>query len=162
MRLIIIGGHLFIVAILTVITQVGGLIWIVSLVFSKKMNWKKRYSFPIIYLLFNLILIPIIAPFFGRVQLPVFVSNIQPQNYFYPLAFRNYVTPELRKQLIDASEDLARQGIEIDYLDANFPFWDGFPLLPHKSHNDGKKLDVAFQYIDKTTKKTTNQISRHT
>lgn len=34
----------------------------------------------------------------------------------------------------------------ISYLDANFPFYNGFPLLPHLSHNDGKKLDVAFFY----------------
>jgi hypothetical protein len=31
-------------------------------------------------------------------------------------------------------------------LDANLPFLDGFPLLPHLSHDDGKKLDIAFFY----------------
>ncbi|MDJ0612382.1 MAG: hypothetical protein QNJ29_01800 [Rhizobiaceae bacterium] len=33
-------------------------------------------------------------------------------------------------------------------LDANFPFLDGFPMLPHISHDDGKKLDIAFKYKD--------------
>ncbi len=33
-------------------------------------------------------------------------------------------------------------------LDANFPFIDGFPLLPHLSHNDGRKLDLAFYHGD--------------
>jgi hypothetical protein len=33
-------------------------------------------------------------------------------------------------------------------LDANFPFFDGFPLLPHLSHNDGRKMDIAFYYRD--------------
>jgi hypothetical protein len=31
-------------------------------------------------------------------------------------------------------------------LDGNFPFVDGFPLLPHLSHSDGNKLDIAFYY----------------
>jgi len=32
------------------------------------------------------------------------------------------------------------------YLDANFPFIDKFPLLPHLSHNDGRKVDVSLIY----------------
>lgn len=36
--------------------------------------------------------------------------------------------------------------IRISYLDANFPFKDGFPLLPHLSHDDGRKVDIAFMY----------------
>ena len=39
-------------------------------------------------------------------------------------------------------------GTRINYLDAGFPFIDGFPLLPHLSHNDGRKLDLAFLYTD--------------
>lgn len=39
-------------------------------------------------------------------------------------------------------------GTTVAYLDANFPFFDGFPLFPHLSHNDGKKLDLAFFYVD--------------
>ena len=31
-------------------------------------------------------------------------------------------------------------------LDANFPFFDGFPLLPHLSHDDGRKVDIAIWY----------------
>lgn len=42
-------------------------------------------------------------------------------------------------------------GTTINYLDANFPFINNFPLLPHLSHNDGKKLDLSFQYNDKGT-----------
>jgi hypothetical protein len=37
-------------------------------------------------------------------------------------------------------------GTSIAYLDAGFPFLNGFPLLPHLSHNDGRKLDLAFLY----------------
>ena len=38
------------------------------------------------------------------------------------------------------------EGTTTNYLDANFPFFNGFPLMPHLSHNDGKKLDIAFYY----------------
>ncbi len=31
-------------------------------------------------------------------------------------------------------------------LDGGFPFLDGVPLLPHLSHDDGEKLDLAFYY----------------
>jgi hypothetical protein len=66
------------------------------------------------------------------------------------LANRHYVHPELK----DASLRVARKfqqeaGIPLTYLDANFPFVDGFPLLPHRSHDDGKKLDLAFVYQKK-------------
>lgn len=33
-------------------------------------------------------------------------------------------------------------------LDGNFPFFTGFPLLPHLSHDDGTKLDFAYFYTD--------------
>ena len=45
----------------------------------------------------------------------------------------------------------------IKYLDANFPFWNGFPLLPHLSHNDGKKVDLAFLYLNTKSKKQSNK-----
>ena len=32
-------------------------------------------------------------------------------------------------------------------LDAGFPFVEGFPLLPHLSHDDGKKVDLALYYV---------------
>jgi hypothetical protein len=33
-------------------------------------------------------------------------------------------------------------------LDGNFPFFVEFPMLPHLSHDDGRKLDLAFYYRD--------------
>ena len=41
-------------------------------------------------------------------------------------------------------------------MDANFPFIDKFPLIPHLSHNDGKKLDLSFCYRDTKTGEPTN------
>jgi hypothetical protein len=45
-------------------------------------------------------------------------------------------------------------GSVVNYLDANFPFYNGFPLIPHLSHNDGKKLDLSFYYKTKDQKET--------
>lgn len=149
MRVITLFGHILLIILLTTITQLGGLIWLLTLLLSKPINKKKRFIFPILYLVFNLIIIPITAPLFGRVPLPVFNNLIKPKNLIYPLLFRNYVSADLKFSLQKSSIDLAHVGIRVTYLDANFPFLDGFPLLPHLSHNDGKKVDISFQYKTK-------------
>ena len=61
---------------------------------------------------------------------------------------RHYVTPKLKSELLEISNQFAKNNpnIKTIYLDANFPFWDGFPLIPHLSHNDGKKVDLSFIY----------------
>ncbi|MDT0558417.1 hypothetical protein RM697_07155 [Ichthyenterobacterium sp. W332] len=146
MKLIKYLGHATIITLLTVLTQVGGLVWLLALILSYKLKRKKRYLFPLLYLVFNLVLIPPMAKTFGREQLPIFHKTLEPINWFYPLTFRNYVTPELKALLIEASKSSQLNAYKIIYLDANFPFIDGFPLLPHRSHNDGKKIDIAFLY----------------
>ncbi|WP_273289525.1 hypothetical protein [Winogradskyella sp.] len=156
MKLVKFLGHLSIVLILTVLTQVGGIIWLISLVIAIKFKKKKRYVFLSLYLICNLIIVPPVASLFGRVQLPSFNDNLAPRNWFYPLAFRNYVNPELRDLLLKSSKS---SGIQITYLDANFPFLDGFSLLPHLSHNDGKKVDLSFQYTNEDGTKTNKKPS---
>ena len=60
---------------------------------------------------------------------------------------RHYVQADGLDELMDLSKDFNQQyGVPINYLDANFPFINGFPLLPHWSHNDGQKIDLAFIY----------------
>ena len=54
-------------------------------------------------------------------------------------------------------KELNGTNIEIHYLDANFPFINKFPLLPHLSHNDGKKIDITdydelFEQIENNVK----------
>ena len=73
---------------------------------------------------------------------------LKAQSFFYILANRNYVRPKLNESLTQISTNFEKQniGIKIIYLDANFPFINGFPLLPHLSHNDGKKVDVSLIY----------------
>ena len=49
-------------------------------------------------------------------------------------------------------------GAKINYLDAGFPFINKFPLFPHLSHHDGKKVDISFQYNDRETNQITNEV----
>ena len=152
--------HIIFIILLTILTQVGGLIWILTLIISKKFKFKKRYLFIGLYLLFNLILVPPVAKIFGREKLPIFSSNLKPRSLVYPILFRNYVTPNLKRLLIESSDKIKQEhDFYITYLDANFPFYNGFPLLPHLSHNDGKKIDVSFMYKTKDGKNTNKKPS---
>lgn len=151
-------GHLLFIIVLTVFTQIGGLVWILSIIISKK--FKKRYSFFIIYLLFNLIIIPPIAKSFGRVRLPISSKGIiTPKNIFYPLLFRNYVNLKLMMVLEETAVNLNSKfpNSKLIYLDANFPFINNFPLLPHLSHSDGKKIDLSFFYLEKNGSPTNDK-----
>ncbi len=74
------------------------------------------------------------------------------QSLFYCGLNRHYVAPELAEMLDDVAADVAARypGTVTLVLDANFPLFDGFPLLPHVSHDDGRKADLAFYYADDT------------
>lgn len=155
MKLVKIIFHIIFILLLTIITQVGGLIWIVTIIISIILKYKKRYLFIGLYFLFNLLVVPPIAKVFGREKLPVFGSNLASKNFMYPILFRNYVNSDLKNLLLDTSDKIAAErNFKITYLDANFPFFDGFPLLPHLSHNDGKKIDISFMYKTKDGKET--------
>ncbi|WP_242204875.1 hypothetical protein [Aestuariivivens insulae] len=159
MKLIKIIGHLLIFLFLTALTQVGGIIWCITCFVSYKYSKRKRIVFPLIYLVFNLMIVPPIAKFLGRERLPVLNSQLRPRNITYPLLFRNYVKPELNDLLKNTAKRLTTYDITITYLDANFPFLDGFPLLPHLSHNDGKKIDISFMYMTNKGNKTNKKPS---
>jgi hypothetical protein len=66
--------------------------------------------------------------------------------------------PELRAVTEGVAQKMAEKNDSTVtcYLESGFPFFDGFPLLPHRSHNDGKKIDLAFYYTDAKTKEPTN------
>lgn len=143
--------HILLIILLTVLTQIGGLIYLIALLLVRKKARHRRAKriliFTALYLLATFLIIPNIAPFFGREKIKE-TENLQAHSFFYKLANRNYVKPELNKVAarVAAEFESKNSGIQMVYLDANFPFIDKFPLLPHLSHNDGKKLDVAFIY----------------
>ena len=159
-------SFIFAVIILTIFTQVGGIIlllsWFIYLLFKKKQfKWRRVLGiFIFFYLLCTLILVPLIAPMFGRVNLPATGSpNLVPATILTCLLNRHYVKPELHREINELSSKWEQKfpKSKILYLDANFPFWDGFKLFPHLSHNDGKKLDLALYFLSSNGKTLMNE-----
>lgn len=154
---------------LTVVTQIGGLVYVLILILRNRIRFlrgnrfKQFIGFVFVYLTCTLLLVPAIAPIFGRKALPINPNgNLVPHNYFIVLANRHYVTPDLYHLIETAASNFNRYArvdmdYKINYLDANFPFINGFPLIPHLSHNDGKKLDLSFRYDNKADHTYTNQ-----
>lgn len=140
--------HLLVICVLTVISQVGGIIYGLVFLMLRKRHILTRLSiFMLIYLLISFFLLPPLAKLGGRV--PITSGEwVRPVSAYVYLLNRNYVKPELNQVLQDQAEKLQRThpGIQLVYLDAGFPFWEEFPLLPHRSHNDGEKVDLAFIY----------------
>lgn len=148
--------HILVVACLTIISQIGGIIWIISfgsfLFIRSNFSWYiKLGAFASLYLVGTLIVVPPIAKLFGRMPLPITSNgNIVVHNNVTWLLNRHYVTPTLYTILKEVADDMDKEfdGTTLSYLDANFPFVNGFPLLPHISHNDGRKVDIAFFYLN--------------
>ncbi|WP_299769217.1 hypothetical protein [uncultured Dokdonia sp.] len=147
-------GKLFLniiwIVLLTVITQIGGVVYIIATLCYRKKTLKKWSAFIILYLLCTFGIVPYIAPLFGREKIKT-NETVKIHTLFTSLANRNYVVPEVNEVLTHVSDKLTKKypEVEIHCLDANFPFFNGFPLLPHLSHKDGKKLDISLVYEDK-------------
>ncbi|WP_299252032.1 hypothetical protein [uncultured Aquimarina sp.] len=146
-------SKILIIIFLTLSTQVGGAIYLITELIIKKTirNYRliKVGIFIVTYLIITFTVVPYVAPAFGREKIK---NNdlIAPCTIFTTLCNRNYVTPELNISLQKISKSISKKhnGIKLIYLDANFPFINGFPLPPHLSHNDGKKIDISFIYTN--------------
>lgn len=146
---------------LTLLTQVGGVIFILALLVvhwfvPKTMHgWKRTAAttiiFVFLYQALSATVVPTLAAIGGRVPLPCYADAERPfaaGSRLYCILNRNYVDARLVVLLTELSRSIetAFPGTITLYLDGNFPFVDGFPLLPHLSHNDGRKLDLAYYY----------------
>ncbi|MEM8796287.1 MAG: hypothetical protein AAGE61_12025 [Pseudomonadota bacterium] len=138
-------AHAGLVLFLTLLTQIGGLAWLAALFF----RWR-ILAFLVIYTALTFATL-FIAPVFVREAITCQSgTHLKMQSWMYCALNRQYVTPELH----EAAQDLAlaldkdNPGTQTLALDGSFPFINGFPLLPHLSHDDGKKLDLAFFYRD--------------
>ena len=149
-----VAGHLITVFLLTVITQIGGVIWMVTLgvtIFfpdSSFPKWRFTGCFFILYSLSTICIIPFLAPLAGRVPLPVKGSTLEAKSVIYCFLNRHYLRSEARSILLQKASLLQANfpKTKLYYLDAGFPFGNGFPLFPHLSHNDGRKIDLCFFY----------------
>jgi hypothetical protein len=149
--------------LLTLLTQIGGVAlilgWLLAALFgsSKAGKFRRRLeltgAFALSYVVLTNFIVPPLAVIGGRVPLP---CSSGPKyayaagNTLYCVLNRNYVDPRLKALLENLSRTMneAHPGTRTLYLDANFPFFDGFPLLPHLSHDDGRKLDLGLYYTD--------------
>lgn len=158
-------GHTFAIVLLTLLTQVGGLIWLIALIIKYLAFQKRRFRFATpaiftgLYLLATFFVVPPLAAKFGRVRLPL-ISNphLRPESICFFLFNRNYVRPELKTAVEAVAEQLQAKypGAVIWYLDACFPFIEGYPLEPHFSHRDGQKIDLAFFWNEAKTGQPTH------
>ncbi|MCQ4632006.1 hypothetical protein GB927_018285 [Shinella sp. CPCC 100929] len=139
---------------LTILTQIGGVAYLLALLATRVLGKRRLAATFGLFILFYAamaVTANFVAPTFGRVLLsciPGERGSVFVKSPIYCLLNRNYVTPPMRDLVTALAEDLDREfpGTATVALDGNFPFWDGFPLLPHLSHDDGKKLDLAFYY----------------
>ncbi len=157
--------HILKIVLLTVITQIGGVIYLISITGIKsnatKYKLKRGILFATLYLATTFLIIPQISPYFGREKIKE-SKYLVAHSVWYKILNRNYVTPKLNRVLTNVSQEFGEKnnGIKTIYLDANFPFFNDFPLLPHLSHADGKKIDLTFIYESEDHKLTNKKPSR--
>ena len=121
--------------VLTVLSQTGGLIYLVCFPLYKIIDSRfssvikkvivKTVAFSFIYLLLTFTLVPFIAKQFGRIQLPVISSgNLRPLTILTCVLNRNYVRPALKEVAEQTAIKMNEMypGTIIFYLDAGFPF----------------------------------------
>jgi hypothetical protein len=143
---------------LTLLTQIGGLAYAVALGIMHGLRRRiigtgRRAATLValtaaIYAALTMVVVPPLAERLGRTRLP---CNAAP---FLGCALnRTYARPAVADLLTAVTAEMARvfPGSGITILDASFPFFDGFPLIPHLSHKDGRRVDLAFFYRDAAT-----------
>ncbi len=151
-------------ALLTIATQIGGAVLWISWPLLRHVQYRLRNRmgrlsivasmavFLLVYSLASFGIAPPLASAFGRDRLPCFSAEGRPLQAVSPLfclTNRNYARPPVHRLLLDLSTAMAREapGTITAYLDAGFPFGDGFPMLPHLSHRNGLDVDLAFFYL---------------
>ena len=149
-------GHLLAIALLTVVTQIGGLAYLLALILRRLLwrseSWRGSALLAFFLLIYGAGTAAAHLGFVGeRVALPCWQSAERPlvaASPLYCLLNRHYVTPETFRLAGDLALAMneAFPGTVTQTLDAGFPFLDRFPLLPHLSHRDGRKVDFAFYY----------------
>ncbi len=168
-RILNVAGIILLFIFLTLLTQVGGIVYLLCLPLFRFL--KRRVGRPILHISLNIsifcilyafttfIVVPPLAEKYGRVPMPYDEMNphLRQWNRLTVILNRHYVVPELRMVTEGIAKKLAAAdtSLVITYLDCNFPFWDGFPLEPHLSHNDGRKIDLSLMYLDAETQKPT-------
>ena len=155
-------GHGCIALVLTALSFFGGLAWVLALFWRGK---GRLFAFLAIYSALSLPHTIFLNTSLGWEQRPdnwrvLAVSETTPwikSPWIYRTLNRTYVSPEMHEVVNDLaahmhekfkSDTRALEGTQTVVLDGSFPFFNGFPLLPHLSHDDGEKLDLALYWTD--------------
>jgi len=149
-------GHGFAILLLTAVTQIGGVIWLVALLLRRLLFRHSRRPALVFLTLFILLYGgSTVALHNGavtrRASLPCWDDGGRPfaaASLVYCVLNRHYVTPGTYGAVASLADAMDKRfpGTLTRTLDAGFPFIVGFPLLPHLSHDDGRKVDLAFYY----------------
>lgn len=159
------AAALLLVAVLLVtgLSQIGGAVLWVGLPVLRRLGRRLAERSRIVrvaaqasllvalYALASLAATPLAASM-GRVPLPCGLGSGETLGALSPLTCalnRHYATPSVRAELLRIADDLSAEfpGIRLSYLDAGFPFFDGFVLPPHLTHGDGRKVDLALLFV---------------
>lgn len=154
--------HIITFASLTLFTQTGGIVWLIAVFIHRQLGawyrfpFRRALIFAALYLISVISIVPALARLSNRMPLPVFSnSHLKPENIIFSLFNRHYVRPELKKALEAVAQKMQERypGAVVWYMDAGFPLINGYPLEPHFSHYDGKKVDIVFYWKSAATGK---------
>lgn len=138
--------------LLTALTEIGGFVLLAAILIARLLRWRSFATtglFLVAYAATSAFVVPPLAALAGRVPLSCTGQTLRALPILCALN-RHYVEPKLLTLATALASDVATSfpGSVTVALDANFPFFDGVPMLPHLSHDDGQKLDLSFFYAD--------------
>lgn len=139
----------------TILTQIGGVVLLLAWLATRAIPRVRGIAavstvFAAFYALATVVIVPpLAAAAAGRIPLPCHGEGpLVSASVLYCALNRTYVVPEMLEvaEALAIATDDAFPGTRTLTLDASFPFLVGFPMLPHLSHDDGEKLDLALHY----------------
>ena len=133
-------SKVFLFAVLTALSQVGGIIlllWLLLYQFFKK-RFKNAWvrsgvnvgGFAVFYLFCMFIIVPPLARLQDRVSLPMSKSGaLVPVSYWTAIFGRNYIKSQGKKKLESISKAFVkkRPNLKVKYMDCNYPFHINMP-----------------------------------
>jgi hypothetical protein len=148
-------SHALIVTLLTLLTQIGGVAYLAALLATRHWRsaavsrWRRTASLAtvaiLIYAVASIAIVPPLAVLFGRERVPCASTTLVGCVFN-----RAYLKPKPLALTTALDQAIASHfpGSGVTILEGSFPFFDGFPLPPHLSHHDGRKVDLAYFYRD--------------
>ncbi len=147
--------HAFIVVALTLLTQIGGVAYVIALLATRRWRraqlsrWRRATYLTVatvfFYTIASIAIVPPLAGLLGRERVPCSSATLAGC-----ALSRTYLKPKTLALIAALDHGMTSRfpRSNVTILEGSFPFFDGFPLPPHLSHHDGRKVDLAFFYRD--------------